>query len=324
MFEKDNTLQKLDDLSIRYAKEILNLSSMSSPYENAAAIKSLVETENEFEKNIDVKSVIANSIRETGFDYDKDQGIFYSIIDAWQYDYGYCRFYDEFSAPISLIFDCDPIYFDYNNKRWLIEFWKGQYGMCTGAEVGVYSTEITECKDNIDAEDVFYNKISPEEFLDMSFVLKKNGKDIIKRKDKHWWLTGFILGEYSEPEELSVDIKITLKDDKMRDAFIQGLYNAGYKDKEIKIDGNTVGIYFNKPKTKQPYTNIKALNYLMQLNNKYLCIMYQDITKPYKDYNDKLKAVKEQSPLIYNQIMDIGKWNWIIKLYKAAKLDEKK
>ena len=324
MFEKDNTLQKLDDLSIRYAKEILNLSLMSSPYENAAVIKSLVETENEFEKNIDVKSVIADTIRETGFDYDKDQGIFYSIIDAWQYDYGYCRLYDEFSAPISLIFDCDPIYFDYNNKRWLIEFWKGQYGMCTGAEVGVYSTEITECKDNIDAEDVFYNKISPEEFLDMSFVLKKNGKDIIKRKDKHWWLTGFILGEYSEPEELSVDIKITLKDDKMRDAFIQGLYNAGYKDKEIKIDGNTVGIYFNKPKTKQPYTNIKALNYLMQLNNKYLCIMYKDITKPYKDYNDKLKAVKEQSPLIYNQIMDIGKWNWIIKLYKAAKLDEKK
>ena len=323
MFTKDDTLEKVNNLRAKYVKLIVNLLLISSPSEKATLIKLLVELANEFQKIRNVESVVADSIRETGFDYDKEQGIFYSTIDAWQYEYGYCRLYDEFATPVSIIFDCDPIYFDYNNKRWLIEFWKGQYGICTGVEVGVYASEVTIGKDVIDNEDIFYNKITPEEFLDISFVAKKNGKDIFKREDRHWWLTGFILGEFSEPDELSVDIKITLKDDKMRDAFIQGLYYAGYEDEEIQVDGNTVGVNFNKPKTKQPYTSIRALNYMMQRKNESLCNVYNNITKPYKDFNDKLKTVKEKSPFIYKEISSFGRLRWVIgSLYKIAKLNE--
>lgn len=42
------------------------------------------------------------------------------------------------------------------------------------------------------SENVFYDKISPEEFLDISIIVRKKGEVIFKRKDKHWWLTGFI------------------------------------------------------------------------------------------------------------------------------------
>ena len=34
----------------------------------------------------------------------------------------------------SAIIDCEPIYFSYGGKRWLIELWKGQYALTTGAE----------------------------------------------------------------------------------------------------------------------------------------------------------------------------------------------
>lgn len=37
-----------------------------------------------------------------------------------------------------MVFDALPIYFDYAGETWLIEFWKGQYGINTGGEVGVY------------------------------------------------------------------------------------------------------------------------------------------------------------------------------------------
>ena len=219
-----------------------------------------------------------------------------------------------------MIFDCEPIYFNYNNKRWLIEFWKGQYGICTGVEVGVYASEITIYNERMDSKNIFYDKISPEEFLDISIVVRKNGEGIFERKDKHWWLTGFILGEFSEPNELSVDINITLIDEEMRDAFIQGLNYAGYDNEEIKIKGNSVEIFFDKPKTEQPYTNTKLLNYMMQRRNKDLCNVYNSITKQYKNYDEKINAVKQQSPLLYGQIMNIGRWKCIIDLYNLYKL----
>ena len=220
-----------------------------------------------------------------------------------------------------MIFDCEPIYFNYNNKRWLIEFWKGQYGICTGVEVGVYASERTIYNEIIDSENLFYDKINSEEFLDISIVARKNGEAIFERKDKHWWVTGFILGEFSEPNELSVDINITLMNEEMRDAFIQGLNYAGYSNEEIKIKDNSVEILFDKPKTEQPYTNIKLLNYMMQRKNEYLCNVYNDITKQYETYDEKIDAIKEQSPLLYRQIMNIGRWKCIIDLYNVYKLN---
>ncbi len=105
----------------------------------------------------------------------------------------------------------------------------------------------------------------------------------------------------------------------MRDAFIQGLNYAGYSNEEIKIKDNSVEIFFGKPKTEQPYTNIKLLNYTMQRKNEYLCNVYNDITKQYETYDEKIDAIKEQSPLLYRQIMNIGRWKCIIPLYNVYK-----
>ena len=62
-----------------------------------------------------------------GYEYDVGQDIFTSTTDAWQKYYGYTDFYDKAAALGSMIFDCQPVYFNYDNRTWLIEFWKGQY-----------------------------------------------------------------------------------------------------------------------------------------------------------------------------------------------------
>lgn len=321
MVTNDKFLEKVESLNNKILKLILTIYSINNSYGDENLKKSILELKNNIDSSQDIESVLYDSINQAGFDYDNEQGIFYSRIDAWQYDYGYCRVYDEFSAPLSMIFDCEPIYFNYNNKRWLIEFWKGQYGICTGVEVGVYASERTIYNETIDSKNLFYDKISSKEFLNISIVARKNGEVIFERKDKHWWVTGFILGEFSEPNELSVDINITLINEDMRDSFIQGLNYAGYSNEEIKINNNSIGILFDKPKTEQPYTNIKLLNYTMQRKNEYLCNVYNNITKQYETYEEKIDAIKEQSPLLYRQIMNIGRWKCIIDLYNVYKLN---
>ena len=40
-----------------------------------------------------------------------------------------------------MVFDCEPLYFSCNGKSYLLELWKGQYGMSTGAGIGFYPAE---------------------------------------------------------------------------------------------------------------------------------------------------------------------------------------
>lgn len=74
-----------------------------------------------------------------GFSYDAGQDILYSKINPRQYNWGYCYFYDEGIFFISSLLDCEPIYFLYDGKEWMIELWKGQYGIETGGEIGIYN-----------------------------------------------------------------------------------------------------------------------------------------------------------------------------------------
>ena len=120
---------------------------------------------------------IDKGIELAGYGYDSVQDIFYSNTNAWQRNIGYSRLYDEGSAPFGMILDCEPIYFRYGGKIWLIELWKGQYDLNTGCEVGVYTRE----ESNINIPEIykymFYNCASNEDRLTMSFSLYKNKKN---------------------------------------------------------------------------------------------------------------------------------------------------
>ena len=73
-----------------------------------------------------------------GYLYEPYQDIFISRINAPQKVFGYTSFYD-FSAPyLNMVFDYETIYFNYNARTWLIEIWKGQYGINTECELGIY------------------------------------------------------------------------------------------------------------------------------------------------------------------------------------------
>lgn len=258
-------------------------------------------------------------IESAGYAYDRIQDIFYSILNAWQRKMGYCRLYDEMAAPTGMIADCEPVYFDYGGKRWLIEFWKGQYDLTCGCEIGVYTTTGPDLNIPDIFNGTFYHSANDEDLLQMSFRLYKSNEEFFTRNDKHWWLTGFKLGEFAEPSELSMDIEITLKDEEMRDSFVEGLKKAGYKLDEIKVDGNTVQVKYDKPRTAQPITRTKETDWIIQRKNKLMCDMYKEITGPYDNFIDKMNAVKVQSPDLYEKIINMGKTRKLFETFESIK-----
>lgn len=254
-----------------------------------------------------------------GFRYEPYQDIFYSLMNSWQRDYGYFRLYDEACAPLSMIIDCEPIYFEYGNKRWMIEFWKGQYGMTTGAEVGIYYTEGPDLNVPGVFNGTFYYCVKNEDRINMSFILRKNKNLLLTRSGYHWWLTGFKLGEFTDPDELSMDIMVELYNRTMATAFVNGLVRAGYKDDEFAIRGHKVYIHFNKPHTSQPITRTSITEYIMQKNNANLCNVYAKLTAGYTETIDKIYVVKEKSPNMYNQMLSFGKPRGVFEAYNKIK-----
>jgi hypothetical protein len=188
---------------------------------------------------------IKEAVDTAGYTYDSRQDIYVSKLDPWQRRMGYSAIFDLASTPVGMVIDCEPVIFDSLGKTYMIELWKGQYDLSTGAEIGIYSKSESALKT--------WDCGGNAEMLDMSYSLKKNGIEVFNRDGKHWWLTGFKPGEFSNPEELTMDITIKFDNHpEWKIKFKNKLIALGYDNNKIDVNGNTIKFTFNIPKSKQP------------------------------------------------------------------------
>ncbi len=232
-----------------------------------------------------------------GFAYDRESDTFYSLMDCWQREMGYCRLFDEAAPSFNMIMDCEPIPFEYGGKRWLIELWKGQYGISTGAEIGVYNTDREDVR-TARFTGTYYDSASDDERLPMSFVLRRDGKAILRRKGLHWWLTGFRLGEYSPTHILTMDARITFPNRDMCRAFTASLRDIGYRPHEYSVRRNTVLVHYDTPHTTQSLNPVQEA--VVQQTNENNCKLYHLVTGRYSDTLDKLEYVRTAAPELYD------------------------
>lgn len=154
-----------------------------------------------------------------------DEGNFYyTEDDPWQRHFGFNKVYDFGAQFVFMYYDTARIYFDYGEKNWMVQMWKGQYGgVFIGAEIGVY----TKPKDR---EVEHYDCANDDEALKMDMSFYRNGEELLSRDyGRYWWCTGFVPGKlkkYSDRSELSIKTRITMKDKTMRKAFVEGLKNC--------------------------------------------------------------------------------------------------
>ena len=141
-------------------------------------------------------SVLAQAVYAAGFLYDPDQDIIYSRMDALQRNFGYAFGYDAAALAMNAVIDCEPIFFDHDGKHWMIELWKGQYGLETGCEIGVYTRPIGSTGagyalldatvgvrpgDGVPSHNLFYDCASDADRLELSATLRRNGTVLFTR-----------------------------------------------------------------------------------------------------------------------------------------------
>lgn len=248
------------------------------------------------------QSELNQDLENAGFAYDGRRDIFYSRINCWQREMGYCRLYDEGAPGFNMVMHCEPVTFSYKNKRWLIELWKGQYGITTGGEIGIYNTD----KEDISVKGFsgpYYESAQDQEMLPMSFKLHRNGKFLFKCNATHWWLTGFRLGEFSDPDSLSMDARIKFPDTEMLNDFVNALTNLGYQSHEYAIRRRTVTVHYTIPHSEQPVTQDNLPKAVVQTTNHNNCILYNQVTHKYKNTLDKLEYLKNMAPELYEFCM---------------------
>ena len=231
------------------------------------------------------KQRLLNELMEPyGFSYLPKEDIITSRLDAWQREFGYCMLFDKTASRFHMVFDCEPIYFDYAGRTWLMEFWKGQYGINTGSEIGIYCADALLTPQQY--QSALFHSIPDELMPLMSMELFFNGKPLFWVSQRHWWLTGFCMGQFCHPGDLSTRISIIFPNLQMLQSFTNSLLAAGYDYSQICICNLKISFSFSTPCFPQPRSPF--FSRLSQWKNRQLCRLYLSVTSPFSCTLDKL------------------------------------
>ena len=221
-----------------------------------------------------------------GYQYSyKDDYYYTNDKNCWQKYFGFSKFYDLVSPYILLEYDYVRVYFTYGGKDWMIQFWKGQYGLVFyGCEVGVYTKRHSSKEPGVFT---LYNCAKEGDWLNMeqSLYHDSTGLGTYRREfsrdwGKYWWCTGFKRGHLRVEEparELRSVGTIEMKDAEMTRLFTEGLKECGFTQVEngaelgldsFSVDGKNVHFCWQNishAETTMPVKALAAANVLAAL-----------------------------------------------------------
>ncbi len=234
-----------------------------------------------------------------GFLYEARQEIFVSRVNAWQRKEGYESLYDRLASKFNMVIDAFPVYFDYREKTWMIEFWKGQYGINTGAEVGVYHTNRVVPKSQ--RGKVHYNSASDEEMPLIGLYLEKQRFWLFSVKRRHWWLAAFRMGMFSQPRQLAMRVSIAFHDPAAAQAFCVGLMEAGFTEDQYRVRNRRVSLRIEG--TQEQNGVAKLQRDLVQGMNHFYCKLYHMATSPFTRTEDRMLFLYEMLPGCFRRML---------------------
>ena len=168
------------------------------------------------------KCRLLNSILSPfGYVYYAKQDIISTLNDAWQRKAGYTALFDRAALHFHMVFDALPIYFNYRGRTWLIEFWKGQYGINTGAEVGIYYAD--RILDEEEYGKAHFQAVDDCDRLPVTFTLLHGSCQLATVSGLTWWLTMFFVGMFSRPSSLVMDCILSFPNMEMHECFTAAL-----------------------------------------------------------------------------------------------------
>ena len=243
-------------------------------------------------------SVLDGLIEPFGYCYVPSQDAFSTLADAPQRLFGYTALYDRYAPYFGMVFDCLPVYFDYGERTWMIELWKGQYGINLGCEIGIYKADSLVA--SINRNKTLFKSVDDSEMLPMSVRLSKGEDEAVHLSRKHWWLTVFAMGCYSEPKDLSVKAGISFPNEDMRNAFVNAL--SEQTDAGFRICGTQVQIFFRRGVSGTSSYWRKLVCRFVLWQNRFSCRMFLWATKPFESGMDRLLCLYFCLPYFFRRI----------------------
>ena len=232
-----------------------------------------------------------------GFQFDLKQDIVISKNDSWQREVGFSDLYDYKAPFLNIVTDAEPIYFTYQDKEYRLEFWKGQYGITTGGEIGLYVRD-----KSMDDAFGYYRCATDEERLQMGFMLYDNCF-LFSRSGLSWWLTGFDVGKFSRPRDLFMKVCILFPTKEMQVCFVEGLLAAGYEQNKIHICDCSVCFDFCCSHNYKLIHKNKIWKCIAQICNFINVSLFNFFTRYFTTTLDKITYIRFMFPCLYRFII---------------------
>ena len=155
--------------------------------------------------------------------------------DCFQANLGYTPLYDIGAGFIDFSIETTRLDFNYDNKQYRIQLWKGQYISgsigTVGGEIGVY----TRPKGSVGQ---FYNCAEQDDWLKMEMTVYwdefDNGEylpQFTRNYNDFWWATGFVDGQLKNRKDsntLRVLGRITFESEEQAIAFDESMSKKGF------------------------------------------------------------------------------------------------
>lgn len=173
-----------------------------------------------------------------GYDFNINDMVVSAPNNCWMRDTGFCVEYDILANGLGMFdYDTRRFYFDYGDKEWLIQMWKGNYVVSNGSEIGTYNRDKSKIG-------TYYDVVTDEERLNVSMSLYHSGDLLFSTEKKPtWWANGFQLSdELYEAEELTLCGEITFENEEMLQAFVNAVQNEKHNDVKFSVNGLTVSV----------------------------------------------------------------------------------
>ena len=240
-----------------------------------------------------------------GFVYDECSNVFTSTLDAWQREFGYCRFYDRTAPFFNMIFDSEPVYFNYDGRTWLLEFWKGQYGINIGTEIGLYHADRILTPDEYEQE--VFSAADNRELIRMYEQVLLDGYPLQQLSARHWWLTTFRMGEYANPAQLSGEISLVFPNAEMRNAFLDSMLEMGYSLCDFAVWNESVSFTYQKPRSRQPKGCGRLYTTWVMWKNHVLIRLFRLFTRPFESMLDRMVFLLISIPFAFRRSIGVNR-----------------
>ncbi len=172
-----------------------------------------------------------------GYRYSARDSYFYvDQSQAWQGNYGYNMAYDLVAPYLLLEYDYVRVFFRYEDKDWMIQLWKGQYGLLFyGCETGVYNKPASDDEDNAFTT---YSRARDDDkpFIQTTMYhdplhIGNYERELTTPYERTWWSTGFKRGHLTIEEpanELRQTGILTFRNEELANLFANGLSECGF------------------------------------------------------------------------------------------------